>query len=128
MLGVEGTALEAERGSEELAAEAASLELRRNRMDAVDLILEVGVADDDPLEAEGVALAVELRSGLLRDALEQLFDLALRLAELPGREWLEDHRAPAPRLERALGVERDRPRPAVGEPLARRLPVLLSAR
>src|SRR2546430_17174519 len=104
MLGVEGTALEAERGSEELAAEAASLELRRNRMDAVDLILEVGVADDDPLEAERVALAVELRSGLLRDALEQLFDLGFRLAALPGRAWLANFLSRAPRLEGTLPV------------------------
>jgi hypothetical protein len=99
LVGLEGAAVEAERGGEELASEAAILEFRRDRVDAGDLVLELGVADDDPLKAERVGLAVKRRAGALRDALEQLVDVALRLRELAGRERLEDRRSGSRALE-----------------------------
>jgi hypothetical protein len=100
-------ALEAEGRRQELAAEAPVLQLGGDGVDTGDLILEVGVADDDPLEAERVGLPVELRACALRDALEQLLDVALGLPELAGRQRLEDRRRSAGRLQRALGLERD---------------------
>jgi hypothetical protein len=51
---------------------------------AGDLVLEVRVADDDPLEAEAVGLAVEGRAAFLRDPLEQLLDVLVRLCEVAG--------------------------------------------
>jgi hypothetical protein len=90
-----------------LPAEALILELRRDGVDAGDLVLERGVTDDDPLEAERVGLAVERRAGALRDALQELVDVALRLRELAGRERLEDGGGGSRGLERALRVERD---------------------
>ncbi|HEV8180646.1 MAG TPA: hypothetical protein VGP54_10155 [Gaiellaceae bacterium] len=99
MLAAPGAAVEAERGGEELPSEAAVLELRRDGMDAGYLVLEVGVADDDPLEAERVGLAVELGAAVLGDALEQLLDVALGLPELAGRQRLEDRRAGARGLQ-----------------------------
>ena len=100
-------ALEAESGGEQLAAEPARLELRRERVDGRDLVLEVGVADDQPLEAERVGLAIDRGAGVSGDATQQLFRVALARAELARRERLEDERGGAGRLERAVRLERD---------------------
>jgi hypothetical protein len=70
MLAAPGAAVEAERGGKELAAESARLELRRDRVDTRDLVLQIRVADDDPLEAERIGLAVECGARPLGDAPE----------------------------------------------------------
>jgi hypothetical protein len=57
---------ELERGREELAAEAARLELRADEIRRRDEVLEVGVADHEPLEAEGVRTATDLRARVAR--------------------------------------------------------------
>jgi hypothetical protein len=64
--------------------------------------------DDHPLEAERVGFAVDLGAGVPSNAAEELLCVALRRAELSGRKRLEDQRGVPGRLERALGVERDR--------------------
>jgi hypothetical protein len=96
-------------------------------VNAGDLVLEVRVADDQPLEAEGVGLAIQRRAGALRDALEELVDVALGLLELAGRQRLENGRARAGGLERALRVERDGGGGDRKEPLGRGLLQLLAA-
>src|SRR5205085_204746 len=58
-------AVEAEDGREELAAEAASLELRRGGVHRGDHVLEVFIPDDQPFEAELVALRLHLGARLL---------------------------------------------------------------
>ena len=55
-------ALEPKHGREQLLAETGLLEAARNRVDSRDLILEVGVAYDDPAEPERVVALLELRS------------------------------------------------------------------
>jgi hypothetical protein len=107
MARTERGAVEAEGGREELAAEAVVLELRGERVDAGDLVFELRVVDDNPLEAERVGLAVDRGAGVPRDAAEQLLRVALAGRELSRRERLEDERGVTGRLERALGVERD---------------------
>jgi hypothetical protein len=77
-------------------------------VDARDLVLELRVVDDHPLETERVGLAVDLGTGVLRDAAQQLLRVALARSEFSRRERLEDERRNAGCLERALGVERDR--------------------
>jgi hypothetical protein len=64
--------------------------------------------DDHPFEAERVGLAVDRGAGVLGDAAEQFLGVALARRELARRERLEDQRRDAGRLQRALGVERDR--------------------
>src|SRR4051794_13962610 len=64
----EGAAVELERRGEELTAEAVLFELGGERVDAGDLVVELRVADDHPLEAERVGLAVDVRALALRDA------------------------------------------------------------
>src|SRR5581483_5284773 len=118
-------ALELERGREELPAEPLRLELGRDGVHARDLVLEVGVADYHPLEAVRVGLAIELRALRRRDSLQELLDLLVGGGELACRQRLEDDRADACRLERALGLERDRRRADREEPLGgRRLQLL----
>jgi hypothetical protein len=78
--------------------------------------------DDHPLEAERIGLAVDRRAGVSGDAAQQLLRVALARAELARREGLEDERAGARGLERAVRVERDgrgreREQPLGGRPL-----------
>ena len=75
---------------------------------AADEILEVGVVDDDPVEAVLVALALDLRARRLRDRVRQLVDVVERAPELAGRLRLERDRGRAGRLQPELGLERDR--------------------
>jgi hypothetical protein len=91
-----------------------------------DLVLEVGIADDDPFEAERVRLPLERRACALCDAREELLDVGLGLPELTGRERFEDRRAGSGRLERALRVERDGRGRQREEPLGRGLLQLLA--
>src|SRR3954451_19974298 len=91
-------AVELEDGSEKLRAEALLLEPLRHGVDARHLILQIGVADDDPRVAERVVAALDLRPGVRSHALEQLLDVALCAHEIAGRERLEDDR---PRAGRA---------------------------
>src|SRR5262249_39017083 len=107
MARAERRAFEAESRREELAAEAVVFELRGERVHARDLVFELVVVNDHPLEAERVGLAVDRRAGVPGDAAQQLLRVALARAELTGRERLEDERGVAGRLERARGVERD---------------------
>src|SRR5438128_9270658 len=86
------SAFEAEDGGEQLLAETLLLESLRDRVHRGHLVLEVRVADDDPAEAEAVLAALELRAGLLRDALEQLLDVLRRALELSRGERLEADR------------------------------------
>src|SRR5579884_1259631 len=99
---------EAEDGGEELLAESLGRQLRADCVDGRYLVLEVRVAHDDPLEAEGVALPVELRAAVGRDRVEQLLHVAFGADELAGRERLEDDRRRAPRLEVAIHLQRHR--------------------
>src|SRR5207249_569834 len=87
---------------------------------------EVGIAHDDPLEPERVALPVELRAGVGRDALKQLLDVLLDLRELAGGERLEDDGADAGRLQPAFDLERHTCGREREESLARRLLQLLA--
>src|SRR5438067_214772 len=104
----ECTAVELERRREQLAAEAVLLELGCERVDAGDLVVELWVADDHPLEAERVGLPVDVRALPFRDTAQQLLGVVLRRRELAGRHRLEDERRVACRLERALDIERHR--------------------
>ena len=54
------------------------------------LVLEIGIAHDQPLEAERILLAVELGARALRDRLDEFLHLVLDAHELAGRERLED--------------------------------------
>jgi hypothetical protein len=58
----EGRTLEPERSCQKLAAESVLLELRGESVDARDLVVEIVVADDHPLEAERIGLAVDVRA------------------------------------------------------------------
>src|SRR5581483_7194572 len=115
-------AVEAEGRCQQLAAEPARGELVRDRIDGRHLVLEIGVADDHPLEAERVLLPLERRPARLRDALDELLRVGLGLGELARRERLEDERARAGRLQPAIDVERQRE-----EAVARRALQLLPA-
>jgi hypothetical protein len=75
-------AFEAEGGREELAAEAVVLELRGERVDAGHLVFELRVANDHPLEAERVGLAVDLGARVAGDAAQQLLRFVLGRREL----------------------------------------------
>jgi hypothetical protein len=75
------------------------LELRGERVDARDLVFELRVVDDHPLEAERVGLAVDLGAGVPRDAAEQLLGVVLAGRELSRRERLEDERGVTGRLD-----------------------------
>jgi hypothetical protein len=96
-------------------------------VDGRHLILEVGVADDRPLVAEAVGLALQGRAAVLRDTVEQLLDVPVRLLEPAGGERLEDRRADAGRLQGALGLERDGGGREREEPLRLGLLQLLAA-
>jgi hypothetical protein len=90
-----------------------------------DLVLEVGVAHDDPCVAVRVVATLELRSAVRRNGFEQLLDVALGAREVAGREALEDDRSDAGSLEVQLGLERDRRGREREEPLGgRRLQLL----
>src|SRR5579884_501049 len=127
MVAAPRAAVEAERGGEELAAEAVLLELGGEGVDARDLIVELGVADDHPLEAERVRLAVDRRAGSAGDTAQKLLRLVLGLAELTCRHGLEDESGVAGRLQRALRVERDGRGREGEEPVGRGLLQLLAA-
>jgi hypothetical protein len=83
--------------------------------------------DDHPLEAERVGLAVDLGAGIARDAAQQLLRVGLGRVELSRRERLEDQCGVTGRLQRALGVERDRGRRKREQLLGRRPLQLLAA-
>src|SRR5919197_6429886 len=93
---------------QELTAEAAVRELRADEVRRRDEVLEVPVADDEPLVAESVRTPAHLRAGLLRSDPEQLVELALGAHEVARRERLEHHGCDARRLQAGLGLERDR--------------------
>jgi hypothetical protein len=71
------------------------------------LIVEVGIADDHPLEAERVRLAVDRGAAALGNTAKEFLRIVLRLAELTRRERLEDQCRVTRRLERAFRVEGD---------------------
>jgi hypothetical protein len=83
--------------------------------------------DDHPLEAERVGLAVDRRAGVSRYATQQLLRVGLGRVELSRRERLEDQGRVTGRLQRALGVERDRGRRKREQLLGRRPLQLLAA-
>src|SRR4029079_129564 len=70
--GVPVAAVEPEGCSEQLAAESLLRQAVRRAVHAGDLILEIGIADDHPLEAERVALPVDLRAVVRGDVLQEL--------------------------------------------------------
>src|SRR5205085_10598309 len=118
-------AVEAEGGCEQLRAEAASLELAADDVDARDDILQVGVADDQPLEAEAVRAPLDLRAGLLRRRVQELPHVRVGLGELARRERLVDDRPRAAELQAGVRLERDRGGRKREEPLlGRRLELL----
>src|SRR5205814_4565372 len=81
-------ALEAEDRREQPVAETARLELGGGGVRRRDDVLQILVADDDPLEAEVVRLRVHLRAGLLRSRAQQAVDVLLDGGELAGRDRL----------------------------------------
>ena len=91
-------------------------------MDGRDQVLEVLVADDQPLEAELVVLPLDLRAGLAPTASEQLLELVLGAHELAGREGLEADAGRAGGLQPEVGLERDPRGRDREQPLARRRP------
>src|SRR5436190_12891525 len=119
-------ALEREDGGEQLAAEAAVLELLRDQMRGRDEVLEVLVVDDEPLEAHLVALALDLRARLARDGVQQLLELVLCAHELTGRERLEADARRSRRLQVELGLERYPRRRDREQPLLRGILELLA--
>ena len=72
-----------------------------------DEILEIGVADDDPVVAVLVGLALDLRAARLRDRLDELVDVVERAPELTRRLRLERDRRGAGGLQPELGLQRD---------------------
>src|SRR5439155_25172543 len=92
-----------------------------------DLVVELRIADDHPLEAERVRLAVDVRVLALRDAAQELLGVVLGRRELARGHRLEDERRVARRRERALGLERHRRGREREEPLRGRLLELFAA-
>jgi hypothetical protein len=76
-------------------------------VDGGNEILEVAVLDDEPLVAEGVLPAPDLRARGLRSDAEKLVDVLLGARELARRERLEDDGCDTGRAELELGLERD---------------------
>ena len=70
------------------------------------LVLQIGVADDDPLVAEVVRLALEPRPRLPRDGVEHLLQVVLGPDELARGERLEDDSARASGLQSQFRVQR----------------------
>src|SRR5262249_56746887 len=126
---VDGTlpALDLEDGGEELPAEALLLEPLRDCVDCCDLVLELGVAHDDPRVAELVLATLELRARVRRDAIEQLLQVVLRPNEVAGRERLEADPGGACCAQAELRVERHCRRGECEETLTRRRGQLLLA-
>src|SRR5919199_337638 len=67
---------------EELTTEAAVRELRADEVRRRDEVLEIAVADHEPLEPERVGTPAHLRAGLLRSNAEQFVELALGAHEV----------------------------------------------
>ena len=99
-------AVEAERGGEQLLAEALGLELGADEMDGGDEILEVRVANDEPLEPVRVRAALDLGARLTRGRRARAPHLVGGEAELACRERLVDDGRRAARLQAELDVER----------------------
>src|SRR5437763_1498435 len=97
--------LELEGSGEQLAPESRLLQPLRHRVHRGHLVLELGVADDDPLVAEVVRLALATGAILAGDPVEHCLQVVLGANELAGRERLEDDSAGARRLQPKLGVE-----------------------
>src|SRR5207244_8623521 len=81
-LAVPELGLKLERRRQQLLAEAGLLQALADRVDGRHLVLEIGVANDDPLVAEVVGLALEPRAGLPRDRVEYLLQVVLGQDEL----------------------------------------------
>ena len=77
-------AVEAEDRGEQLLAEALLLEALCDGVHRRHLVLELGVADDDPREAEGILTALELRARLAGDGVEELLQVVFGSDKLPG--------------------------------------------
>ena len=92
-----------------------------------DLILELRIADDDPLVPERVLAPLELGAAVGRDRVQQLLDVALRALELGGREGFEADRPGAGRPEVQLRLQRHGCGRQREQPLGRRLSQLLPA-
>ena len=79
-------ALEAERRSEQLRAESLRRSApERDRVHGGDLILEVGVVDDHPLEAVRVGLPLDLAAGRAARGLDQRLDVVVDAGEVARR-------------------------------------------
>ena len=76
-------------------------------MDGRDEVLEVVVADDHPLVAVRVRLALDLEPADAAAALQQLVDVVVDAVEVAGRERLEDDGRDAGGLQAELDLERD---------------------
>jgi hypothetical protein len=100
-------ALELEDGGEQLRPEAAPLQLRADEVHRRDQVLEVRILDDEPLVAEIVRLAPQLRARLPRGDVEQLLQIVLGAHEVTGRQRLEDDRSAPGRPQPELVLERD---------------------
>jgi hypothetical protein len=82
-----------------------------------DDLLEVVVADDQPLEPELVAAPLDLRVRVPSSDVEQLLELVLGANELGRGQRLEDDGGVARRLQPKVGLERDPSRRDREEPL-----------
>src|SRR5439155_10870184 len=121
-------ALEAEHRRQQLAAEPAGLQLGGGGVHRGHDVLEILVANDDPLVAELVGLRLDLAAGLLRRGPQQPVDVLLDRRKLACGQGLVDERAGAAEPQPTGDVERDRGRGHGEEPLGRGTLQLLSAR
>ncbi len=78
-------AVEAEGRREQLGAEALRGQLGGDRVHGGDLALELGVGDDQPLEAEAVALALDRRAGGGGGLLDELLGVVVDARRTPRR-------------------------------------------
>src|SRR5262249_13046995 len=93
---------------EEYAAEPLGGHLGGERVCRTHDVLQLVVVDDDPVVAVLVALALDLRAGLLGDRVDELVDVVERAPEVDRRLWLERDRPGAGRREPELRIERHR--------------------
>src|SRR5829696_7639930 len=99
--------LEREDRGEQAVAVAALLELRRDRVEGDDEVLEVWVAEDQPAVAVLVGRGLDGGAGVLGAGAQQVLGLLDDPVEVRGLERLEDDPCRGLVLEAEPGVERD---------------------
>ena len=113
--------LEAEDGSQELGAEPAGDQVRGDEVDGRHQVLDVRVANHDPLEAELVHVVLHLGPRVARCDVEQLGELSLGSLELTRGQALEADRGRAGAAQAQLDLERHLGGGEREQPVRRRL-------